>query len=136
MTEAKMHVSQAIKELPSMVPLKLVIMEKYLAILSRHSAFTPRIPYGQCRQPVFFSGGKAASRIPLAATCGLDAAKNILKLSSDNKTTVIFTHNHCLTQIAKKMKWWKLKPEYLETLVLHIENNRLILDGKLTHDKA
>ncbi|HFW6633145.1 TPA: lipopolysaccharide core heptose(II)-phosphate phosphatase [Escherichia coli] len=84
----------------------------------------------------FFSGGKAASRIPLAATCGLDAAKNILKLSSDNKTTVIFTHNHCLTQIAKKMKWWKLKPEYLETLVLHIENNRLILDGKLTHDKA
>lgn len=36
-----------------MVPLKLVIMEKYLAILSRHSAFTPRIPYGQCRQPVF-----------------------------------------------------------------------------------
>ncbi|RJX86402.1 histidine phosphatase family protein, partial [Escherichia coli] len=35
-----------------------------------------------------------------------------------------------------KNEWWKLKPEYLETLVLHIENNRLILDGKLTHDKA
>ncbi|MEE7071230.1 lipopolysaccharide core heptose(II)-phosphate phosphatase [Escherichia coli OX25:H6] len=84
----------------------------------------------------FFSGGKAASRVALAAICGPDAAKNILKLSSDNKTTVIFTHNHCLTQIAKEMKWWKLKPEYLETLVLHIENNHLILDGKLTHDKT
>lgn len=84
----------------------------------------------------FFSGGQAASRVPLTTTCGPDATKNILKLSSDNKTTVIFTHNHCLTQIAKEMKWWKLKPEYLETLVLHIENNHLILDGKLTHDKT
>ncbi|HCP1359038.1 TPA: lipopolysaccharide core heptose(II)-phosphate phosphatase [Escherichia coli] len=83
----------------------------------------------------FFSGGKTPT-IPEISTCDDDAINNILKISQQNKVTVIFTHNHCLTQIAKEMKWWKLKPEYLETLVLHIENNHLILDGKLTHDKT
>lgn len=83
----------------------------------------------------FFSGGKTPT-IPEISTCDDDAINNILKISQQNKVTVIFTHNHCLTKIAKEMKWWKLKPEYLETLVLHIENNHLILDGKLTRDKT
>ncbi|HHW7485242.1 TPA: lipopolysaccharide core heptose(II)-phosphate phosphatase [Escherichia coli] len=83
----------------------------------------------------FFSGGKTPT-IPEISTCDDDAINNILKISQQNKVTVIFTHNHCLTKIAKEMKWWKLKPEYLETLVLHIENNHLILDGKLTRDQT
>ncbi|EFN7354860.1 histidine phosphatase family protein, partial [Escherichia coli] len=56
---------------------------------------------------------------------------NILKMSQKNKVTVIFTHKHCLSKIAKKMKNWQLKSDYLETLVLHRDNNKLILDGVL-----
>ena len=81
----------------------------------------------------FFSGGKAASRIPLAATCGLDAAKNILKLSSDNKTTVIFTHNHCLTYIAKDKRDATFKPDYLDGLVMHVEKGKVYLDGEFVN---
>ena len=34
-------------------------------------------------------------------------------------------------KIARKMNGWRLKPDYLETLVLHRDNANLILDGVL-----
>ena len=40
-----------------------------------------------------------------------------------------------LSRIAKDMRWWKLKPGYLETLVLHREANNLILDGVLKYQQ-
>lgn len=78
----------------------------------------------------FFSGGKTPI-IPEMSTCDDDAINNILKISQQNKVTVIFTHNHCLSKIARKMNGWRLKSDYLETLVLHRDNNNLILDGDL-----
>ncbi|WP_311007253.1 lipopolysaccharide core heptose(II)-phosphate phosphatase [Escherichia coli] len=78
----------------------------------------------------FFSGGRTPI-IPKMSTCDDDAINNILKISQKNKVTVIFTHNHCLSKIAKKMNGWRLKPDYLETLVLHRDNANLILDGVL-----
>ncbi|CAD6040402.1 lipopolysaccharide core heptose(II)-phosphate phosphatase [Escherichia coli] len=78
----------------------------------------------------FFSGGRTAT-IPDISTCNDNAINNILKISQRNKVTVIFTHNHCLSRIAKKMNGWRLKPDYMDTLVLHRENNHLVLDGSL-----
>ncbi|HDD9598081.1 TPA: lipopolysaccharide core heptose(II)-phosphate phosphatase [Escherichia coli] len=82
----------------------------------------------------FFSGGKTPI-IPEMSTCDDDAINNILKISQQNKVPVIFTHNHCLSKIARKMNGWRLKSDYLETLVLHRVNDNLILDGVLIpHD--
>ncbi|EDO1767374.1 lipopolysaccharide core heptose(II)-phosphate phosphatase [Salmonella enterica] len=81
----------------------------------------------------FFSGGKTPT-IPEISTCDDDAINNILKISRQNKVTVIFTHNHCLSKIAKKMNGWRLKSDYMETLVLHRDNDKLILDGDLKPD--
>ncbi|EKR7608082.1 lipopolysaccharide core heptose(II)-phosphate phosphatase [Escherichia coli] len=78
----------------------------------------------------FFSDGSTAI-IPDISTCNDDAINNILKISQSNNVTVIFTHNHCLSRIAKKMNGWRFKPDYMDTLVLHRENNNLVLDGHL-----
>ncbi|HFL4488169.1 TPA: lipopolysaccharide core heptose(II)-phosphate phosphatase [Escherichia coli] len=78
----------------------------------------------------FFSGGKTPI-IPEMSTCDDDAINNILKISQQNKVSVIFTHNHCLSKIARNMNGWRLKSDYLETLVLHRVNDNLILDGVL-----
>ncbi|MCH6950480.1 histidine phosphatase family protein [Escherichia coli] len=78
----------------------------------------------------FFSGGKTAT-IPDISTCDDNAVNNILKISKSDHVTVIFTHNHCLSRIAKKMNGWRFKPDYMGTLVLHRENHNLILDGHL-----
>ncbi|EZG29794.1 lipopolysaccharide core heptose(II)-phosphate phosphatase, partial [Escherichia coli] len=51
----------------------------------------------------FFSGGKTPI-IPEMSTCDDDAINNILKISQQNKVSVIFTHNHCLSKIARKIK--------------------------------
>ena len=93
-----------------------------VSILQTHSE--------QCRQPLFFSGGKTAT-IPDISTCDDNAVNNILKISKSDHVTVIFTHNHCLSRIAKKMNGWRFKPDYMGTLVLHRENHNLILDGHL-----
>ncbi|MCV3038864.1 lipopolysaccharide core heptose(II)-phosphate phosphatase [Escherichia coli] len=76
----------------------------------------------------FFSGGKTAT-IPDISTCDDDAVNNILEISQSDNITVIFTHNHCLSKIAKKMNGWRFKPDYMDTLVLHRENHNLVLDG-------
>lgn len=78
----------------------------------------------------FFSGGKTAA-IPDISTCDDDAVNNILKISKSDHVTVIFTHNHCLSRIAKKMNGWRFKPDYMDALVLHLENHNIILDGYL-----
>jgi len=64
--------------------------------------------------------------------CDESIYKTIKKIASDNKNTVIFTYNHCLTFIAKDLRNWKYKPDYLDTLVMHVQDGRLYLDGRLT----
>ncbi|ELJ4054261.1 lipopolysaccharide core heptose(II)-phosphate phosphatase [Escherichia coli] len=80
----------------------------------------------------FFSNGAGPTIISLSNN-GESPVIKILDLSYQSKNSVVFSHNHCLSRIAKDMRWWKLKPEYLETLVLHREENNLILDGVLKY---
>ena len=54
-----------------------------------------------------------------------------LQEKSKNKNVVIFTHNHCLSYIAKDKRGVKFEPDYLDALVMHSENGKLILDGEL-----
>ncbi|HCS7282863.1 TPA: lipopolysaccharide core heptose(II)-phosphate phosphatase [Escherichia coli] len=82
----------------------------------------------------YFSGGEKLI-IPDIYTCSDNATSKLKGYSSKNKVTVIFTHNHCLSRIAKKMNGWHLKSDYLETLVLHRENEDLILDGIMQHEQ-
>lgn len=65
--------------------------------------------------------------------CGRGTYQAIERLAnkSENKDVVIFTHNHCLTYLAKNMRGVKLTPDYLDGLVMHIDKGKLFLDGKL-----
>lgn len=104
-------------------------MGKYSITCFHHTDSILQIHYEPFRLPLF-SGGKTPI-IPEMSTCDDDAINNILKISQQNKVSVIFTHNHCLSKIARKMNGWRLKSDYLETLVLHRDNDNLILDGVL-----
>lgn len=55
---------------------------------------------------------------------------NYLLTHSENLPVVIFTHNHCLLYLAKKMRGKKIKVNYLDGLVLHLEQGKLYLDGR------
>lgn len=61
---------------------------------------------------------------------GIYASINTLLKSSPNKNIVIFTHNHCLTYIAENKRGVKFEPDYLNALVMHVENGKLFLDGE------
>ncbi len=45
------------------------------------------------------------------------------------KNIVIFTHNHCLTYIAKDKRDATFKPDYLDGLVMHVEKAKFIWMG-------
>ncbi|EGD1913748.1 lipopolysaccharide core heptose(II)-phosphate phosphatase [Escherichia coli] len=105
------------------------VFNKMFPSYGLYSTDTPRT----VQTAIFFSGGKKPT-IPEISTFDNDAINNILKISEHNKVTVIFTHNHCLSRIAKKMNGWRLKPDYMDTLVLHRKNNHLILNGNLKSD--
>ncbi|EOJ4533053.1 histidine phosphatase family protein, partial [Escherichia coli] len=49
---------------------------------------------------------------------------------SHKRNIVIMTHNHCLSFLARDMLGKKLKPAYLDALIMHYDGTRLILDGK------
>ncbi|TLI97469.1 lipopolysaccharide core heptose(II)-phosphate phosphatase [Escherichia sp. E4385] len=95
-----------------------------------YSTNTTRIRQTAC----FFSNGVSPTIVSLSNN-GESPVRKILDLSYQSKNAVVFTHNHCLSRIAKDMRWWKLKPGYLETLVLHREANNLILDGVLKYQQ-
>lgn len=46
---------------------------------------------------------------------------------------VIFTHNHCLTYIAKDKRDATFKPDYLDGLVMHVEKGKVYLDGEFVN---
>lgn len=49
------------------------------------------------------------------------------------KNIVIFTHNHCLTYIAKDKRDATFKPDYLDGLVMHVEKGKVYLDGEFVN---
>ncbi|EFA5332569.1 lipopolysaccharide core heptose(II)-phosphate phosphatase, partial [Escherichia coli] len=82
-------------------------------------------------QTAKYFSGKAVTMLSELSVCDVTIFDTLKKLAAENKNTVIFTHNHCLSFIASHMKNWKFKPEYLDGLVMSEENGDLILDGEL-----
>ncbi|EHD01390.1 Polymyxin resistance protein PmrG [Salmonella enterica subsp. enterica serovar Wandsworth str. A4-580] len=80
----------------------------------------------------WFSAGRSLTVDKKMMDCGsgIYASINTLLKKSQNKNIVIFTHNHCLTYIAKNKRGVKFDPDYLNALVMHAENGKLFLDGE------
>ncbi|MDN8599414.1 histidine phosphatase family protein [Citrobacter enshiensis] len=81
----------------------------------------------------WFSADKTVTVDKNMQECGHSIYRSIeeLQAKSQNKNVVIFTHNHCLAYIAKDKRGVKFEPDYLDALVMHSENGKLILDGEL-----
>lgn len=81
----------------------------------------------------WFSADKKVTVDKNMQKCGHSIYGSIeaLQEKSKNKNVVIFTHNHCLSYIAKDKRGVKFEPDYLDALVMHSENGKLILDGEL-----
>lgn len=67
--------------------------------------------------------------------CGNEIYSAIKDLQSKapDKNIVIFTHNHCLTYIAKNKRDATFKPDYLDGLVMHVEKGKVYLDGEFVN---
>ncbi|POT60149.1 histidine phosphatase family protein [Citrobacter amalonaticus] len=80
----------------------------------------------------WFSGGKKLTVDKKLMECGsgIYGSINAILKKSANNNIVAFTHNHCLTYIAKDKRGVKFTPDYLDGLVMHAENGKLFLDGE------
>ncbi|HCC0889338.1 TPA: histidine phosphatase family protein [Salmonella enterica] len=80
----------------------------------------------------WFSAGRklTVSKKMLDCGAGIYDSINALLKKSQNNNIVIFTHNHCLSYIAKNKRGVKFEPDYLNALVMHTENGKLFLDGE------
>ena len=67
--------------------------------------------------------------------CGkaIYSAINDVQMRSPDKNIIIFTHNHCLTYIAKDKRDATFKPDYLDGLVMHVEKGKVYLDGEFVN---
>ncbi len=57
-----------------------------------------------------------------------------LSESTQAGVSVIFTHNHCLSFLARTLLNRKFRPDYLDGLVLENTGGRLVIDGHLKPD--
>lgn len=80
----------------------------------------------------WFAGGKKVTVDKKLMECdsGIYRAINNMLKTSENNNVVAFTHNHCLNFITKNRRGIKWQPDYLDGLVMHSENGKLILDGQ------
>lgn len=83
----------------------------------------------------WFSAGKKLTVDKRLLQCGNEIYSAIKDLQSKapDKNIVIFTHNHCLTYIAKDKRNVTFKPDYLDGLVMHVENGKVLLDGEFVN---
>ena len=105
-----------------------------LVLISLISIFIPVIPSGPfSRRPV--SAGKKLTVDKRFLQCGNEIYSAIKDLQSKapDKNIVIFTHNHCLTYIAKDKRDATFKPDYLDGLVMHVEKGKVYLDGEFVN---
>ncbi len=104
-----------------------------LALTSLISIFIPVIPSGPfSRRPGFRKKLTVDKRL---LQCGNEIYSAIKDLQSKapDKNIVIFTHNHCLTYIAKNKRDATFKPDYLDGLVMHVEKGKVYLDGEFVN---
>lgn len=84
----------------------------------------------------WFSAGKKLTVDKRLLQCGNEiysAIKDLQSKALDKKNIVIFTHNHCLTYIAKNKRDATFKPDYLDGLVMHVEKGKVYLDGEFVN---
>ncbi|HAV9430723.1 TPA: histidine phosphatase family protein [Escherichia coli] len=83
----------------------------------------------------WFSAGKKLMVDKRLLQCGNEIYSAIKDLQSKapDKNIVIFTHNHCLTYIAKDKRDATFKPDYLDGLVMHVEKGKVYLDGEFVN---
>ncbi|MBY7217482.1 lipopolysaccharide core heptose(II)-phosphate phosphatase Ais [Escherichia marmotae] len=83
----------------------------------------------------WFSAGKKPTVDKRFLQCRNEIYNTIKELQSKapDKNIVIFTHNHCLTYIAKDKRNVTFKPDYLDGLVMHVENGNVLLDGEFVN---
>ena len=83
----------------------------------------------------WFSAGKKLTVDKRLLQCGNEIYSAIKDLQSKapDKNIVIFTHNHCLTYIAKDKRDATFKPDYLDGLVMHVEKGKVYLDGEFVN---
>ncbi|QLN19840.1 histidine phosphatase family protein [Escherichia coli] len=83
----------------------------------------------------WFSAGKKLTVDKRFLQCRNEIYSTIKELQSKapDKNIVIFTHNHCLTYIAKDKRNVTFKPDYLDGLVMHVENGKVLLDGEFVN---
>ncbi|UHR04631.1 lipopolysaccharide core heptose(II)-phosphate phosphatase Ais [Escherichia coli] len=77
----------------------------------------------------WFSAGKKLTVDKRFLQCGNEIYSTIKELQSKapDKNIVIFTHNHCLTYVAKDKRNVTFKPDYLDGLVMHVEKGVMTL---------
>ncbi|GHL00974.1 lipopolysaccharide core heptose(II)-phosphate phosphatase [Escherichia coli] len=105
-----------------------------LVLISLISIFIPVIPSGPFSRRRF-SAGKKLTVDKRLLQCGNEIYSAIKDLQSKapDKNIVIFTHNHCLTYIAKDKRDATFKPDYLDGLVMHVEKGKVYLDGEFVN---
>ncbi|MED9722792.1 lipopolysaccharide core heptose(II)-phosphate phosphatase Ais [Escherichia marmotae] len=83
----------------------------------------------------WFSAGKKLTVDKRFLQCRNEIYSTIKELQSKapDKNIVIFTHNHCLTYIAKDKRNVTFKPDYLDGLVMHVEKGNVLLDGEFAN---
>lgn len=83
----------------------------------------------------WFSAGKKLTVDKRFLQCGNEIYSAIkdLQRKAPDKNIVIFTHNHCLTYIAKDKRDATFKPDYLDGLVMHVEKGKVYLDGEFVN---
>lgn len=83
----------------------------------------------------WFSAGKKLTVDKRLLQCGNEIYSAIkdLQRKAPDKNIVIFTHNHCLTYIAKDKRDATFKPDYLDGLVMHVEKGKVYLDGEFVN---
>ncbi len=106
-----------------------------LVLMSLISIFIPVIPSGPFSRLPGFSAGKKLTVDKRLLQCGNEIYSAIKDLQSKapDKNIVIFTHNHCLTYIAKDKRDATFKPDYLDGLVMHVEKGKVYLDGEFVN---
>lgn len=106
-----------------------------LVLISLILISIPVIPSGLFSRRPGFSAGKKLTVDKRFLQCGNEIYSAIkdLQRKAPDKNIVIFTHNHCLTYIAKDKRDATFKPDYLDGLVMHVEKGKVYLDGEFVN---
>ncbi|EHF7595051.1 lipopolysaccharide core heptose(II)-phosphate phosphatase [Salmonella enterica] len=84
-------------------------------------------------QTAAWFAGRSPGVLPSLSRCDTRLPDTLLTLSAGagNRPVVVFTDGQCLNRLAEKTAGKKLHARYLDALVMHVQNGRLVTDGRL-----